>query len=55
MVYNIQNHRVSGLNTVNVSFLSPEEGNTSSFPNVMLSSYLEFRTFNKIQKPSDFE
>jgi hypothetical protein len=33
-----------GPNNAGFSFLSPEEGNRSRFQNVVLSSYLEFRT-----------
>jgi hypothetical protein len=39
-------------NRVVVSF-SPEDGNRSSFRNFISSSYLEFRTMGKVQKPSD--
>jgi hypothetical protein len=37
-----------------VSLTSPEDGNRSIFRNGMLSTYLEFRTTNKVHKPSDF-
>jgi hypothetical protein len=40
-------------NRVGVSLRSPEYGNRSSFRNVLFSSYLEFRTVGKVQKPSD--
>jgi hypothetical protein len=42
-----------GHNRIGVSLPSPEEGNRSSFRNVVFYSYLEFRTMNKVQKPSD--
>jgi hypothetical protein len=42
-------------NNVGVFLLSPENGNRSSFRNVMFSSYLEFRALDKVQKPSDSE
>jgi hypothetical protein len=42
--------------TVLALFLSsPEDGNRSSFRNVAFSSYLEFRTMGRDQKPSDSE
>jgi hypothetical protein len=44
-----------GPNRVGVAFPSPEDGNRSSFRNVMFSSYLEFRTTDKVQKPADSE
>jgi hypothetical protein len=34
-------------------FLSPEDGNKSSFRNVAFSIYLEFWTTDKVYKPSD--
>jgi hypothetical protein len=42
-----------GPNRMGASFPSPEGGNRSSFRNVAFSSYLEFRTMDKVQKPSD--
>jgi hypothetical protein len=33
-----------------VSLTSPEEGTSSSYRNVVLSSYLEIRTMDKVQK-----
>jgi hypothetical protein len=42
-------------NRVGVSFLSPEDGKRSIFGNVVFSSYLEFQTKDKVQKPIDFE
>jgi hypothetical protein len=33
--------------------LSLEDGNRTSFPKVVFSSYLEFRMMDKVQKPSD--
>jgi hypothetical protein len=44
-----------GHNRVGVSLPSPEDGNRSSFRNVVFSSYLEFWTMHKAQKPSDSE
>jgi hypothetical protein len=44
-----------GHNKVGVSLPSPEGGNRSSFRNVVFSNYLEFRTMDKVQKPSDSE
>jgi hypothetical protein len=41
-----------GPNRVGVSLPSPEDGNRSSFRNVVFSSYLEFRTMSKVQEPS---
>jgi hypothetical protein len=70
MVYNTQNYWVSGSviqirrlmlalskgpNKVGVSLTSPEDGNRSSFRNVVFSSDLGFRTMDKVQKPSDSE
>jgi hypothetical protein len=41
-----------GPNRVGVSFPSPENGNRSSIRNVVFSStYLQFRTMDKVQKP----
>jgi hypothetical protein len=45
----------NGPSRVGVSFPSPEDGSRSSFRNVVFSSYLEFRTMDKVQKPSDSE
>jgi hypothetical protein len=42
-------------NRVCVYLLSHEDGNWSSFRNVVFSSYLEFRTMDEVQKPSDSE
>jgi hypothetical protein len=36
-----------------VSLISPEDGNISSFRNVVLSSYSEFQTMDEDQKPCD--
>jgi hypothetical protein len=44
-----------GPNRVGVSLPSPEDGNRSSFLNVMFSGYLEFRTMHKVQKPGNSE
>jgi hypothetical protein len=45
-----------GPNRVGVSLPSPEDGNRSSFLNVVfLLSYLEVRAMNKVHKPSDSE
>jgi hypothetical protein len=38
---------------VDVSFHSPEDGNITSFRNIVYSSYLEFRTMDKVRKTSD--
>jgi hypothetical protein len=43
------------LNRIGVSLPSPEDGNRSSFLNVVFSRYLEFRTEDKAQKGSDSE
>jgi hypothetical protein len=40
------------LNKVGVSFPLPEEGNLSNFRIVVFSSYLEFLTMVKVQRPS---
>jgi hypothetical protein len=37
------------------SFPSPENGNRSLFRDVVISSYLEFWTLDKVQKPGDSE
>jgi hypothetical protein len=42
-----------GPNRVVVSLRSAEDGNRSSFWNVMVSSYLELRTMDEVQKPGD--
>jgi hypothetical protein len=42
-----------GPNRVVVFLPSPEDGNRSSFRNVVFSSYLEFRTIDKVQIPSN--
>jgi hypothetical protein len=49
------NHWTSGTNRVGVSLPSLEEGNRYSFRNVVSSSYLEFRTRDTVQNPSDLE
>jgi hypothetical protein len=38
-----------------VFLLSPEDGNSSSFRNVVFSSYLKYRMMDKVHKLSDFE
>jgi hypothetical protein len=45
----------NGPDWVGVSLPSPEDGNWSSFRNVVFSTYLEFRTMNKVHKPRDFK
>jgi hypothetical protein len=42
-------------NRLGVSLSSPGNGNRSSFRNVVFSSYLEFWTMDKVQKPSGSE
>jgi hypothetical protein len=42
-----------GPNWVDVSLPSREEGNWSSFQDVVFSSYLEFRTMDKVNIPSE--
>jgi hypothetical protein len=44
-----------GTNRVGVSLPSPEDGSRSSFRKVVLPSYIEFWTMDKVQKPSDPE
>jgi hypothetical protein len=44
-----------GPNRVGVSLPSPEDGDRSSFRNVVFSRYLEFRTMDEAHKPSDSE
>jgi hypothetical protein len=44
-----------GPNRVDVSLLSPQDGNRPSFQNVVFSSYLEFSMMNKVQKSSNSE
>jgi hypothetical protein len=46
---------VSGPTRIGVSFPSPGDGNRSSFGHVVSSSHLEFRTMDKVQKPTDSE
>jgi hypothetical protein len=38
---------------VGFSLFSPEDGHISSFRHLVLSSYLEYRMMDKVQKPSD--
>jgi hypothetical protein len=42
-----------GPKKIAVSLRSPKDGNRSSFYNVVFSSYLEFWTMDKFQKPGD--
>jgi hypothetical protein len=44
-----------GPNRVGASFPILEDGKKSSFGNVVFSSYLEFHTKHKVQKPIDPE
>jgi hypothetical protein len=44
-----------GPNRVGVSLPSPEDGNRCIFRNVVVRSYLEFRTIDNVQKPSNSE
>jgi hypothetical protein len=43
------------LNRVHISLPTPEDGNRSSFRNVMFPTCLEFRTIGNVRKPIDFE
>jgi hypothetical protein len=43
---------LEGPSKVGVSLPSPEDGNTSSFRDVVFSSCLEFWTMDKVHKPS---
>jgi hypothetical protein len=45
----------NGPNRVGVSLSSPEDGNRSSFWNVVFSSYLKFRPIDQVQKLNDSE
>jgi hypothetical protein len=45
----------NGPNRVDVSLPLPEDGKKSSVCNLMFSNYLDFRTMDKVQKPSDSE
>jgi hypothetical protein len=45
--------RVSGGRRVEVSLPSHEDGNRSGFRNVVFSSYLEFRTMDRVQNLSN--
>jgi hypothetical protein len=45
----------NGTQQSRVSLPSPEDGNRSSFRKDVLSSYLEFRMMDKVQKPSNSE
>jgi hypothetical protein len=42
-----------GPNRVGVSLLSPDEESTSSYRNIVFSSYLEFWAEDKVQELSD--
>jgi hypothetical protein len=44
-----------GSNIVGVSLYSPEDGNSSSFRNSVISSYLEFRTMDTVPRSHDSE
>jgi hypothetical protein len=44
-----------GPKIVDASFPLPEEGNRSSFRNVVFSAHLDFWTMDKVHKPSDSE
>jgi hypothetical protein len=61
MVYNTETHQwlrlalSKGPNKVGVPLSSPEGGKSSSFRNVVFSGYLQFRTMDKVLKPSDSE
>jgi hypothetical protein len=44
-----------GPNGVDVFLPSPEDGNRSSLRNDVFSSYLQFKTMEKVQKPNDSE
>jgi hypothetical protein len=44
-----------GPNRVIVSFSSSQDGNRSSFQNVVFSSYLKFLTMDKVHNPVDLE
>jgi hypothetical protein len=44
-----------GPNEVGISLPSPEDRNRSSFRNTVFSSYLEFRTIDKVQKHNNSE
>jgi hypothetical protein len=40
---------------IGVSCPSPEDGNRSSFRNVVFFCFIEYRTMDKVQKPSSLE
>jgi hypothetical protein len=44
-----------GLNKIRVSLNSPDDGNRSGVRKVVLPRNLEFRTMDKVHKPSDSE
>jgi hypothetical protein len=44
-----------GPNRVGASLLLPKDGLKSNLRKVVFTSYLEFRTMDKVQEPSDFE
>jgi hypothetical protein len=47
--------RFKGSSKVDVSFPLPEDGNRTDFRNVVFSGYIQFRTMDNVQKPSDSE
>jgi hypothetical protein len=44
---------IKGPNKVDISLPSPEDGDRSSFQNIVFSSYLEFLTMDQVQKAND--
>jgi hypothetical protein len=40
---------------IDLSLPSPDDGNRSSFEDILISDYLEFRTTDEVNKPSDPE
>jgi hypothetical protein len=44
-----------GPNKVGVSLHSPEDGNRSSFRNIVFTSYLELQRMDRVGKPIDSE
>jgi hypothetical protein len=53
--YGVISQKTPFFNKECVSFLSTEDGNRPSFRSVVISSYLEIRTMDKVHKPSDSE
>jgi hypothetical protein len=49
----MESEHVTEINTIDTSFITPEDVKINSFGNIVFYSYLEFRTTDKVHKRSN--